>query len=71
MRTLELDAEAGAVLPARDTMLVINIAGITSRVQANAHLNAITAGLGNTSASASGATVSVSQTVNQTSLNIL
>jgi hypothetical protein len=72
MKTLELDAEVGAVLPARDTMLVVSLAFVNSRVNANSALINITnRAAGNSFTGAAGATVAVSQSVTQNAINVL
>jgi len=64
----ELEHESGAVLPARDTMLTMNVglSNVVSRISANsAFVSLINRAGGNAVTGASGATVSVSQTVTQ------
>jgi hypothetical protein len=69
---LNLAAESAAVLPARDTMLVVSIANVQSRINANsAFVSLINRAAGNSVTGASGATVAVSQSVTQNALNIL
>jgi hypothetical protein len=64
----ELEHESGAVLPARDTMLIINVglASVTSRINANsALLSLINRGAGNSVTAAAGSTNTVTQIVVQ------
>jgi hypothetical protein len=65
----ELELESGAVLPARDTMLTVNVglSNVVSRVNANsAFISLINKASNNSVTGAAGATVSVSQSVTQT-----
>lgn len=66
LSSAELEYESGAVLPARDTMLTINLSLVTSRIAANsAFVSLVNRAAGNSVTGASGATVSVSQSVSQ------
>lgn len=65
----ELELESGAVLPARDTMLTINVglSNVVSRISANsAFVSLINKASGNSVTGAAGATIGVTQTVTQT-----
>ena len=69
LSSAELDFESGAVLPARDTMLTVNVglSAVVSRVSANsAFVSLINKASDNAVTGAAGATVSVSQSVTQT-----
>ena len=64
----ELEHESGAVLPARDTMLFINVglASVSSRINANsAFVSLINRGAGNSVTGAAGSTNTVTQVVIQ------
>jgi hypothetical protein len=64
----ELEHESAAVLPARDTMLFINVglASVSSRINANsAFVSLINRGAGNSVTGAAGSTNSVTQVVIQ------
>jgi hypothetical protein len=65
----ELELESGAVLPARDTMLTVNVglSNVVSRINANSLFVSLINKAGNNAVTgASGATITVSQTVTQT-----
>ena len=64
----ELEHESGAVLPARDTMLIINVglASVSSRISANsAFVSLINRAGGNAVTGAAGSTNTVTQVVIQ------
>ena len=62
----ELDVEAAEVLPARDTMLVVSLSNIQSRINANAaFISVINRAGGNEVTGAAGATISVTQVAAQ------
>lgn len=61
-----LEAESGAVLPARDTLFIVSLASVSSRVYANSNLLIVTnKAAANSVAAANGSTVSVWQSVSQ------
>jgi len=69
LSTAELEFESGAVLPGRDTMLTVNLSLVTSRISANsAFVSLVNKAADNSVTGASGATVSVSQSITQIGL---
>jgi hypothetical protein len=71
LSSAELEFESGAVLPARDTMLTVNLSLVTSRISANsAFVSLVNKAAGNQVTGAAGATIGVSQTVTQVGLNL-
>jgi hypothetical protein len=69
LSSAELELESGAVLPARDTMLTLNLSLVTSHISANTgFVSLVNRAGGNTVEGELGATVSVSQSVTQLGL---